>query len=108
MMERRKEWTTKLAATAHIAHPTFQTLVHDMPRLFDPGNSDHLRELERANAVYIQGMRIQRVTWLKKHSRLEKAAGSLIVWFEQVETAGKAIAKGMIWKYELKAREIFR
>lgn len=53
-------------------------------------------------------MRIQKAVWLKKKLDLNKTAGSLILWLEQAESADKAITKGIMWKCDIKATEIFR
>lgn len=108
IMERQKDWTQKLATTAHAASENFQVLVHGMPFSFDPENLNHLKDLQDANDAHIPGIKIQRAVWLKKVKDTEKRAGSLIVWFEKPEHADKAITKGIMWKYELKATEIFR
>lgn len=108
LMEREKEWTSKLAATARVASPTYQVLIHDMPLTFQPENSEHLKMLQQANVLYLQGIRIHRAAWLKRTPQPNKTAGSLIVWFEDAEIADKAIAKGIMWQFEVKATEIFR
>ena len=64
-IERQKEWTTKLAATAQVACPMYQVLVHDMPLSFEPQNIENLKLLQQENAVYFQGINLQRATWLK-------------------------------------------
>ncbi|KAI0993153.1 hypothetical protein K3495_g15031 [Podosphaera aphanis] len=107
-MEINKDWTRKLAATAQVASPTFQVLVHDMPLSFEPENPEHLKRIQEANQLYIMGIHIERAAWLKKTKIPGKTAGSLIVWFNQAEHADKAISKGIMWGYELKATEIFR
>ncbi|KAI1000839.1 hypothetical protein K3495_g7363 [Podosphaera aphanis] len=66
-MEINKDWTRKLAATAHVATPTFQALVHDMPLSFEPENPKHLKRIQDANQLYIMGIRIERAAWLKKN-----------------------------------------
>ena len=60
LMERHKDWTIKLAPSAHVAVPIQQVLVHDMPLSFMPENQEHLKQLQKANDVYIQGMVTQR------------------------------------------------
>ncbi|KAI1007038.1 hypothetical protein K3495_g1184 [Podosphaera aphanis] len=107
-IEINKDWTRKLAATAHIATPTFQVLVHDMPLSFEPENPEHLMRIQDANQLYTMGIRIERAAWLKKIKIPGKTAGSLIVWFNQAENADQVISKGIMWGYELKATEIFR
>lgn len=107
-MEINKDWTLKLAATAQVATPTYQVLVHDMPLSFEPGNPEHLKSIQSANELYIMGMKIDRAAWLKKNKNPSKTTGSLIVWFNQAEQADKAISKGIMWGYELKATEIFK
>lgn len=79
-----------------------------MPHSFQPENVEHLKELRKENELYIQGINIQRATWLKKHKQIGKTSGSIILWIAQAEQADKAIAKGLIWKYERKATEIFK
>ncbi|KAI1001063.1 hypothetical protein K3495_g7139 [Podosphaera aphanis] len=108
MMETRREWTTKLAPTAQIASKSYQVLAHDMPLSFDPSNEGHIKELEQANSLYLQGITIQRAAWLKKTPRPGKTAGSLILWFQQAEHADRAINKGIMWRFELRATELFR
>lgn len=108
IMERQREWTSKLSATAQIASPTYQVLVHDIPFSFESENPEHVKDLQKANQLYLQGAKIQRAAWLKKNKRLGKTSGSMIVWFELAESADRAIQKGIIRKYELKATEIFK
>ncbi|KAI0995171.1 hypothetical protein K3495_g13010, partial [Podosphaera aphanis] len=108
MMERQTDWTKKFAPTAQVANPWYQVLVHNMPLSFNPANAEDVKELQQANAMYIQGIRIQKAVWLKKNPLPGKSAGSMILWLEQAESANKAISKGIMWKYELKATEIFR
>lgn len=108
IMEKQKEWTTKLATTAQIASPSYQVLVHDMPLSFDLENPEQIKELQKENMLYIQGIGIQKAAWLKKNKQPGKNAGSMIVWFSEAEYADKAIEKGLVWKYEVKATEIFR
>lgn len=79
-----------------------------MPLSFNPEDAEEIRKLQQANARYIQGIRIQKAVWLKKKPLPGKTAGSLILWLEQAESADKAISKGVMWKYELEATEIFR
>ncbi|KAI0994281.1 hypothetical protein K3495_g13901 [Podosphaera aphanis] len=108
IMERQTEWARKLATTAQIASTNYQVLVHDMPLSFQPENPEHINELKKANDAHIPGINIQRAAWLKRYRQPEKKSGSLIVWFEHAEQADRAIIKGTMWKYELKATEIFR
>ena len=75
MMETQRGWTTKLAPTAQIASKSYQILAHDMPLSFDPSNEGHIKELELANSLYLQGIKIQRATWLKKRHYQEKPPG---------------------------------
>ncbi|KAI1005374.1 hypothetical protein K3495_g2840 [Podosphaera aphanis] len=105
MMEKHKDWAQKLSPTAQIAIPNYQVLVHDMPLTFDP---EQLKELRNANLLYIQGITIRKAAWLKKTKQPGKKASSLIVWFDRAEQADIAISKGIMWKFELKATEIFR
>lgn len=107
-MDLNKDWMLKLAATAHVATPFFQVLVHNMPLFLEPENPEHLKRLQSANEMYIMGIKIQRAAWLKKNKIPGKTAGSLIVWFNQLEHADKVITKSMMWGYELKATKIFR
>ncbi|KHJ34380.1 putative zinc finger cchc-type protein [Erysiphe necator] len=44
----------------------------------------------------------------KKTALPGKTAGSLILWFQQAEHADRAISKGIMWRFELKATEIIR
>lgn len=108
IMDKQREWTSKLSATAQIASPTYQVLVHDIPFSFNPENLEQIRELEKANGRYIQGIGIQKAAWLRRNNRQGKSAGSLIVWFNDAECADRVIAKGLMWGYEVKATEIFR
>lgn len=108
IMESQKDWTQKLASTAHIAASSYQVLIHGMPLSFEPENPDHIKELQLANDKYISGLKIQRATWLKRTKQQGKTAGSLIVWFENADHADKAIAKGIMWRFELRTTEIFR
>ena len=80
LMEHHKEWTTNLAASAQVAGTVYQVLMHDMPLSFEPENPEHLKQLQKANHVYIQGMTIQRAAWLKKNQQFGKRSGSLILW----------------------------
>ena len=107
-MEHHKEWTTNLAASAQVAGLVYQVLVHDMLLSFEPENSEHLKQLQEANHVYIQGMTIQIAAWLKKNQQFGKRSGSLILWIAQADHSDMAISKGPIWQYELKSTEIFR
>lgn len=108
IMESQKEWTHKIAPTAHMATPNYQVLIHDMPFTFAPENPEHIKELEQNNILYIQGITIRKAAWLKRTKSPGKKTGSLIVWFDRAEQADIAISKGIMWKYELKATEIFR
>ena len=108
MVEKQKEWTTKLAPTAQVASPMYQVLVHDMPLSFEPESHDQIKLLQQANALYLQGIRIQKAAWLKRSSILGKSSGSLILWFDEAESADRAITKGVMWRYEVKPAELFR
>ncbi|KHJ34689.1 hypothetical protein EV44_g3415 [Erysiphe necator] len=59
LMEQRKEWTLKLAASAKMANPSYQVLIHDMPFSFQPEDPEYLKELQKANEMFIQGIQIQ-------------------------------------------------
>lgn len=50
IMER--EWAQKFSSTAHVAMPSYQVLVHDIPFSFDPENLEHLKELMQTNREY--------------------------------------------------------
>ncbi|KAI0999501.1 hypothetical protein K3495_g8696 [Podosphaera aphanis] len=63
-MDKQREWTSKLSATAQIDNPKYQVLVHDIPVSFNPENPQQIRELERANGRYIPGIGIQKAAWL--------------------------------------------
>lgn len=108
LMELHKEWTLKLATSARVTTPSYQVLIHEMPKSFQPDDPDPLRELQKANELYIQGIKIQRSTWLKNNKQPGKNAGSIILWISQAEHADKAISKGIMWKCQLKTTEIFR
>lgn len=108
IMERQKDWTQNLATTAQVASENYQVLIHGMPFSFEPESPNHLIGLQNANDAHTPGIKIQRAAWLKKVKDSEKRAGSMIVWFEKLEHADKAINKGIMWKYELKTTEIFR
>ncbi|KAI0994241.1 hypothetical protein K3495_g13939 [Podosphaera aphanis] len=108
VMDHQKGCTSKLAASAQVATPSYQVLLHDMPYTFQPESLEHLKELQRANELYVMGMRIVRATWLKKNKQPGKSSGSVILWIEQAGHADKVIDKGLMWKYENKAAEIFR
>ena len=108
LMEQHKDWTTKLAPSAQVAGPIHQVLFHDMPLSFMPENPEHLKQLQKANDVYIQGIFIQRAAWLKKNQQQGKKPGSIILWIAHAEQADTAITKGLTWQCELKATEIFR
>ncbi|KAI0995874.1 hypothetical protein K3495_g12306 [Podosphaera aphanis] len=108
VMERQKDWTQNLATTAQVARDNYQVLIHNMPFSFQPEDPDHLKELKTANEAHIPGINIPRAAWLKKNRGAEKTAGSMIIWFEKPEQADKAISKGILWGYEIKAAEIFR
>ena len=60
LIERHKDWTTKFTPSAQVAGPIHQVLVHDMPLSCETESSEHLKQLQKANDVYIQGMVIQR------------------------------------------------
>ncbi|KHJ32722.1 putative zinc finger cchc-type protein [Erysiphe necator] len=108
MMEKHKDWTQKLSSTAQIATPNYQVLVHDMSLSFDPENPEQIKELQNTNLLYIQGITIRKAAWLKKIRQPGQKTSSLIVWFDRAEQADIAIKKGIVWKFELKATEIFR
>lgn len=108
MMEKHTDWTTKLAPTAQVSNPTYQIFVHDISLSFDPGIAEYIKELQRANEIYLQGIRIQKAVWVKKKLDPKKIAGSLILWLEQAEVAEKAITKEIMWKCDLNTMEIFR
>lgn len=108
IMEREKAWTLNIATTAQISSPRFHVLIHDMPYSFEPGNEEHIKELQISNDCRIPGLQIRRATWLKKPLHSTKKSGSLIIAFESPEQADSSISKGIMWKYELKAVEIFR
>ncbi|KAI0998083.1 hypothetical protein K3495_g10108 [Podosphaera aphanis] len=74
IMEKQREWTLKLAATAQIASPQYRVLVHKMPLSFNPENTMQMKELEITNRIYIQGIGIQKAAWLKKYNRNGKSA----------------------------------
>lgn len=108
IMESQKDWTQKLASTAHIATSSYQVLIHGMPLSFEPENSSHIKDLQLANDQYIPGLKIKCATWLKRTKQQGKTAGSLIVCFENAHHADKVIEKGIMWRFELRATEIFR
>ncbi|KAI0993775.1 hypothetical protein K3495_g14409 [Podosphaera aphanis] len=108
IMETQKDWTQKIAPTAHLATPIYQVLIHNMPLTFNPEDKNQVKELQQTNLHYIQGITIQKAAWLKRTKVPGKTSGSLIVWFDRAEQADLAITKGMMWRYELKATEIFR
>lgn len=91
-----------------MARPSYQVLIHDMPLTFDPENPEQIMELQKTNTLYIQGITIQKAAWLKRSKTPNKTSGSLIVWFDGAEQADIAISKGVMWKCDLKATEIFR
>ena len=107
-MMSQRDWTQKLSSTAHVAMPSFQVLVHNMPFSFNPDKPEQVLELQQANMQYLQGIKILKAVWLKRNRAPGKASGSLILWFEKAEQADIAISKGVMWKYELKTAEIFR
>ncbi|KAI0990900.1 hypothetical protein K3495_g17287, partial [Podosphaera aphanis] len=107
MMEKR-EWAHKLSSTAHVAMPSYQVLIHDVPITFNPENLEQIKELQQMNSVYLQGIIIHKAAWLKRNQIPGKKSGSLILWFDTAEQADTAIAKEVMWKYELKAAEIYR
>ncbi|KAI0997974.1 hypothetical protein K3495_g10216 [Podosphaera aphanis] len=107
IMERQRDWTSKLSAIAQIANPSYQVLVHDMPFSFEPEKQEQIDKPQKANSLYIQGIGIQKAAWLKKNKLPGKKSGKIIVWFDEAQCADKAIEKGIMWGYELKATEIF-
>lgn len=46
-MDKQREWTSKLSATAQIASPTIQVLVHEIPFSFNPEDLEQIKELEK-------------------------------------------------------------
>ena len=104
ILEKQKKWAQKLTTTAQIANTNYQVLVHNMPLSFLPESSEHVKDLKNSDAAHIPGITIQRATWLKNHHLPGKKSGSLIIWFEHAEHPDKAISKGILWKYELKAQ----
>ena len=107
-MEHHEDWTSKLPASAKVAGPIYQVLMHDMPLSFEPQNAEHLKLLRKANHIYIQGMIIQRAAWIKKSQQPGKKSGSLILRIDQAIHTETAIKKGFMWQYELKSTELFR
>ncbi|KAI1001110.1 hypothetical protein K3495_g7092 [Podosphaera aphanis] len=107
-LTKQQDWVVKLSLTAHIASPTFQVLVHDMPLSFDPEKREQIKELESTNRQYLRGLEIKKASGLKKIGKPNKNSGSLIVWCDKAEQADVAIRKGIMWRYQLKATEIFR
>lgn len=87
LMEQRKELTLKIAASAQMANPSYQVLIHDMPFSFQPKDPKHLKELQKANEMFIQGIQIQRAAWLKKNKQSDKTSGSIFPWIKQAEYA---------------------
>ncbi|POS83061.1 hypothetical protein EPUL_006084 [Erysiphe pulchra] len=58
VMETQRGWTTKLAPTAQIASKSYQVLAHNLPLSFDPSNMGHIKELDQARRLYLQGITI--------------------------------------------------
>lgn len=47
IMDKRREWASKLLATAPVASLIYQILVHEIPLSINPDNPEKTRELER-------------------------------------------------------------
>ncbi|KAI1003707.1 hypothetical protein K3495_g4497 [Podosphaera aphanis] len=107
-MEQQTSWTSKLAPSAQVASPRYQVLIHNTPLSFQQENAVRLKELQKENQLYIPGMQILKAFWLKNNKQPGNVVGSLILDIGQAEHADQAISKGILWKYEIEATEIFR
>ncbi|KAI0998604.1 hypothetical protein K3495_g9594 [Podosphaera aphanis] len=57
-MLKQREWAQKLSSTAHVAMPSFQVLIHDMPFSFEPEKPEQTKELQQTNRQYLKGITI--------------------------------------------------
>ncbi|KAI1004622.1 hypothetical protein K3495_g3592 [Podosphaera aphanis] len=48
-MTEKREWAHKLSSTAHVAIPSYQVLIHDVPLTFNPDNPEQIKELQQTN-----------------------------------------------------------
>lgn len=107
-IETRNEWTNKIAPSARIAKPSYQFLVHAVPRSFLAGETRGNLDLQDQNK-HIKDLKITRTSWLNPKWQTkdpEKAHSSLIVWAETATMANEAINRGIYWDYEEKTVEI--
>ncbi|KAI0994728.1 hypothetical protein K3495_g13453 [Podosphaera aphanis] len=59
MIEKR-EWAHKLSSTSHVAIPSYQVLIHDVPLTFNPENPEQIKELQQTNNKYLQDTTIHK------------------------------------------------